>query len=141
MRSAAAPYKPPEAVVPKLAWILTAIAVSALTLLTARQFLLYLPADHFCADGRRDVLPAKRWAKRIAGVALIVLGILLALPGIPGQGLLLVLIGLMLLDAPLLRRLELRLLRVPMVHRSVNKLRVNAGKPPLQLPDDTDTPT
>ena len=42
---------------------------------------------------------------------------------------------------PLLRRLELRLLRVPMVHRSVNQLRVNAGKPPLQLPDDVDVPT
>ena len=66
---------------------------------------------------------------------MITLGAVLAIPGVPGQGLLLVLIGLILLDVPILRRLELRLLRVRLVSEAVNRMRINAGQLPLQLPE------
>ena len=38
--------------------------------------------------------------KNMAGVLLVVLGILLSLPGVPGQGILTILLGIMLLDFP-----------------------------------------
>jgi hypothetical protein len=120
----------------KIEWVLGAIAISLGTLLVARQFVVCLPADHFCTEHRRPVPRVRQIAQRVGGVLLIALGAVLALPGVPGQGLLLVLIGLMLLDLPPLRRLELRLLRLPLVNHAVNGLRGKAGKPPLQLPDD-----
>ncbi len=122
----------------KVLWILSALAISVLTLLLARQFLLTLPADHFAGGDKRKVSNARRLANRIGGVLLIALGIVLALPGVPGQGLLLVLMGLILLDVPPLRRLELRLLRVAAVARAVNGMRTKAGKAPLELPADRD---
>ena len=119
----------------KVAWIFAALAVSALSLVVARQFLVYLPADHFCGTGKRNTALWRRVARWIAGLLLIVLGVVLAIPGVPGQGLLLILIGVVLLDLPVLRGLELRLLRVPVVAKSVNALRKQANRPPLQLPD------
>lgn len=120
-------------------WILASVAISVLTLLLARQFLLALPADHFCRTGKPSVSKARRIADRIVGVLLIGLGIVLAVPGIPGQGLLLVLVGLILLDLPILRRLELRVLRVSAVSKAVNRMRTKAGKAPLDLPIDSST--
>lgn len=120
----------------KLGWIVFAIAISAVTLVIARQFVVHLPADHFSGDHRRQVPRARLLAQRIGGVLLVALGAVLALPGVPGQGLLMVLIGLILLDVPPLRRLELRLLRLPLVNQAVNGMRVRAGQPALQLPED-----
>ena len=134
MQTAAAAFKPCEAIVHKLAWILAAIAVSALTLVLARQLLLALPADHFCHTGERTASPARLWLVRLGGVGLILLGAVMAIPGVPGQGLLLILLGLVALDVPILRRLELRLLRVPAVSKAVNRLRISGGKPPLAFP-------
>ena len=119
----------------KFGWFLGALAISVLTLVIARQFLVYLPADHFCAHGRASVSRLRRTAQRFLGAFLITLGAVLAIPGVPGQGLLLVLIGLILLDVPILRRLELRLLRVRLVSEAVNRMRINAGQLPLQLPE------
>ena len=39
-------------------------------------------------------------AKNVAGAVLILLGLVMALPGIPGQGLLTMIIGVTLLDFP-----------------------------------------
>ncbi len=122
----------------KVLWIFLALLVSALSLLVARQFLVYLPADHFCQTRDRTVSRSRHVLQRLAGVLLILLGAVLAIPGVPGQGLLLVLIGLMLLDIPVLRRVELRILRVPVVLRAVNRLREHAQQPPLELPQASD---
>ncbi len=132
----AAPFKPHGAALRKIGWILSAIALSVLTLVIARQFLVYLPADHFSTHAKRNMSGARRWAQRIGGVLLVALGVVLALPGVPGQGLLMILIGLILVDVPVLRRLELRLLRVAAVSKAVNAMRVKAGQPPLELPAD-----
>jgi hypothetical protein len=61
------------------------------------------------------------------------LGLLLSLPGIPGQGLLTVLIGLMLVDFPGKLRLERWLIGLPRVLQTVNRLRQRYGRPPLIL--------
>lgn len=71
--------------------------------------------------------------KNIAGVILVVLGVLLSLPGVPGQGVLTILLGVMLLDFPGRRRFERWIVSSPKVLKAVNKLRKRFDKPPLKL--------
>jgi hypothetical protein len=65
-----------------------------------------------------------------------VLGLLMSIPGIPGQGLLTVLIGLMLLDFPGRRRLEKALARRRSILAAMNRIRARFGHPPLLPPQD-----
>ena len=103
--------------------------------------LVKLPADHFSksrktkfwAGPRPAIHAAKVIGKNIAGVLLVALGIVLSLPGVPGQGLLTVLLGIMLLDFPGRHRLEQKLLSKPSIVNTINSLRGRFGKPPLQL--------
>lgn len=71
--------------------------------------------------------------KNIAGVLLVVLGVLLSLPGVPGQGVLTILLGVMLLDFPGRQRFERWIVSSPKVFKAVNKLRQRFDKPPLTL--------
>jgi hypothetical protein len=79
-------------------------------------------------------------ALRVAGLVLKnVLGLLLLAAGIamlvlPGQGLLTMVMGIMLMDFPGKRAFEMRLIRIPALLRAVNGLRAKAHRPPLQLP-------
>jgi hypothetical protein len=103
--------------------------------------LVKLPADHFSKSrktkfwsGPRPWLhAAKVIGKNIGGILLVALGIVLSLPGVPGQGLLTVLLGIMLLDFPGRHRLEQKLLSKPSIVNSINKLRGRFGKKPLEL--------
>ena len=103
--------------------------------------LVKLPADHFSknrktkfwAGPRPAIHAAKVIGKNIGGVLLVALGIVLSLPGVPGQGLLTVLLGIMLLDFPGRHRLEQKLLSKPSIVNSINRLRERFDKPPLQL--------
>jgi hypothetical protein len=54
-------------------------------------------------------------------------------PGVPGQGVLTILLGIMLLDFPGKRALETRIVGRPRVNGAVNALRARFGKPPLIL--------
>ena len=103
--------------------------------------LVKLPADHFSKrrqtkfwSGPRPWLHAAMViGKNIAGVLLVALGIVLSLPGVPGQGLLTVLLGIMLLDFPGRHHLEQKLLSRPSIVNAINKLRGRFEKPPLEL--------
>lgn len=81
--------------------------------------------------------PILRWIglifKNILGSALVLIGIVLSLPGIPGPGLLTILIGITLLDFPGKRWLERKIIGRPVIFRAVNRLRARYGKPPLDL--------
>src|SRR5947207_61194 len=81
--------------------------------------------------------PLIRWTgligKNLLGVVLVVLGILMSIPGVPGQGILTILLGIMLLDFPGKRTLEYRLVTRPQVLNTINKLRHRFGKPSLVL--------
>jgi hypothetical protein len=129
-------------------FVVTFVATFAASLAIVGVLLVKLPSTYFL-DRHEPALwidqhPAVRWAgiilKNALGIALIALGFLLSLPGIPGQGLLTILLGVMLLDFPGKRRLERRLIGMPRVLDRVNRLRVRFGKPPLVLaeaqPDD-----
>ena len=103
--------------------------------------LVKLPADHFSTKretkfwhGPRPAIhAAKVIGKNIAGILLVALGVVLSLPGVPGQGLLTVLLGIMLLDFPGRHRLEQKLLSKPSIVNKINRLSGRFGKPPLQL--------
>ncbi len=103
--------------------------------------LVKLPADHFSksrktkfwAGPRPWIHAAKVIGKNIGGVLLVAVGIVLSLPGVPGQGLLTVLLGIMLLDFPGRHRLEQKLLSKPSIVNSINKLRGRFGKKALEL--------
>jgi hypothetical protein len=102
--------------------------------------LVKLPKDHFKNDDSKRVRGSnatvrvlKVIGKNVAGWLLIALGIVLSLPGVPGQGLLTVLLGLMLVDFPGKHRLEQKLLSRPAIINSINGLRGRFGKPALEL--------
>jgi len=97
------------------------------------------PADHFKprgvrAEGERPRLHVLAIiGKNVAGVVLVLLGLVMALPGIPGQGILTMIVGITLIDFPGKRALECRLIGRPSVLRSINRLRARFDRPPLEM--------
>lgn len=123
--------------------ILFAFAAFAVTLigsLAVVSFVLVkLPANYFHSSHDREFLVGKhqayRWTgiilKNLLGAVLIVFGVLMSLPGVPGQGVLTILLGLMLVDFPGKRKIESRIVGQHKVQSSINKLRARFDKPPL----------
>jgi hypothetical protein len=100
--------------------------------LPADYFLKERPATEAC-QGRH---PAIRWAfligKNLLGVLLILGGF--AMLVLPGQGILTMLIGVMLLNFPGKRRLEAWILERSAVEKLVNWIRRKRGKEPFKFP-------
>jgi hypothetical protein len=100
-----------------------------------------LPETYFHESHDRTFLPdrhkAVRWSgiviKNLFGAFLLVVGIIMSIPGVPGQGFLTILLGIMFLDFPGKRSLEYRLVSRPSVLGGINKLRGKFDKPPLVL--------
>jgi hypothetical protein len=125
--------------------LLAALAFFVVTTGAVMVLLLKLPVDYFSRPRRQagaDRHPAWTWtlwlAKNLAGVLTVLVGFVLALPGVPGPGLVLILIGVALLDFPGKRNLERKLLGRPHVRRHINSFRARFGKPPLAF--DADPP-
>jgi len=113
----------------------------AVNLAIVSFILVKLPASYFQKSHSRDFWTDRhpvvrligKIGKNALGVALVLLGVVLSLPGIPGQGLITILLGIMLLDFPGKRRLELKIVSRPRIFNAINKLRHRFGKPPLVL--------
>ncbi|MEM7147625.1 MAG: PGPGW domain-containing protein [Verrucomicrobiota bacterium] len=88
-----------------------------------------------------ELHPVLRWTglilKNIAGLILLIAGTVMVF--IPGQGLIVMFIGLMLMNFPGKRKLELGLIRRAPVSRAINWLRAKANRPPLNLPPVPDS--
>jgi len=103
--------------------------------------MIKIPENYFSSHYERDFLPNSRFlvrwgaviAKNLLGVFLVILGIILSLPGVPGQGLLTILLGLIMLDIPGKRPLEARIIKRPTILAAINSLRARFNKPPLVL--------
>lgn len=103
--------------------------------------LVKLPANYFSSHYQQDFLPNSSWVvrwgavilKNILGVMLVILGLLLSLPGVPGQGLLTILLGLIMIDIPGKRPIEARIIKRPTILAAANKLRARYDKEPLML--------
>ena len=116
------------------------LGVPALSLAIGLVVILALPAEYFV----RPSSTAGLWhshkvlrlswlvARNVVGWLLFLVGIVLALPLVPGPGALFMLIGLGLVDFPGKRALQRRLLRERHVLLSVNRIRARFGRPPLQ---------
>ena len=119
----------------KLAVVAVFSVVSlVLSLLLSGRMLIRLPHDYFTS--RRRPPPTSLWGKvgwNLLGGALVILGIALSVPGVPGQGALTVLAGLILMDFPG-NRLLLAVLRRGTVRAVVDRLRARSGRPPLEIP-------
>ncbi len=115
----------------------------AITTAIVVAFLVHMPPDHFVRKEHsirgRLRSPVARVAlaigKNALGVLLVIAGILLSVPGVPGQGLLTILVGLLLLDIPGKRKLERRLVSRPRIRRAIDGIRGRFGRPPLELDD------
>lgn len=125
----------------RVLWVVGLFAASSLLSLAAVvAVLVALPVDYFrdgAAPPEGPRSPLLRWAwkiaKNILGLVLIALGLLLSVPGVPGQGLLTIVIGLILLDYPGKRGFERRIVARPAVLRTINRVRTRFGRPPLEL--------
>lgn len=121
--------------------VLIFILSFAVNLALVSFILVKLPADYFRESYSRNLWKTRSpiirvlgvIAKNLLGLLLVALGVVLSLPGVPGQGVLTILLGIMLLDFPGRRRLELWLVSRPKVFRAVNKLRHRFGRPPMEL--------
>jgi hypothetical protein len=100
-----------------------------------------IPANYFSATHAREFLPNSSWhvrwgaliLKNLAGVLLILIGIVMSLPGVPGPGFVVILLGLVMMDIPGKRPLEARIIQRPAVLNTINSLRARYNKPPLIL--------
>jgi hypothetical protein len=119
------------------------VGLALVSLAIAVAVVVGWPADRFRPQGG-----APLWAsshplvralghagKNLAGVVLLLLGFVMALPGVPGQGILTMIIGLTLVDFPGKVALERRLVSRPFVLRQLNALRRRFHRPPLTLDD------
>ncbi len=123
-----------------LAWWLLAFSVFSFlaTLVTVPVILILLPEDYFCFPQRHRIHWKNRnrflrlillIVKNLLGIIFILLGILMLV--LPGQGLLTMVIGLVLLDFPGKYNVERWAVNRPSVLRAINWIRTKAGKPKL----------
>lgn len=126
-------------------WLIAASAgvfVCGIGIVLALAF--FMPADHFTRPHTgpdhvrqhpmlRIVL---RVTKNVVGIVLLAAGLVMAIPMIPGPGVLFILLGLSLTDIPGKRALARYIVSRPLVLRPINALRTKWNQPPLQLPRD-----
>ncbi len=125
----------------KLLLVASASAASFFLSLGMVAFVIVrLPPDYFQHEKRQPFLEPSHplhWpfliGKNLLGVILVLLGIVLAVPGIPGQGLLTILLGLLCLDFPGKYKVERAILGRRKIARTANRIRARFGKPPFRL--------
>lgn len=121
-------------------------AVSLLTMLVSfiavPMVIRRMPHDYFletseATEAIRQQHPALRLflliLKNVLGLLLVAGGLIMFIT--PGQGILTLLIGILLLNFPGKRRLEIRLIRVKPLKRGIDWIRRRAGRRPLELPE------
>jgi len=119
--------------------ILVFVVTFAINVGIVSFILVKLPHNYFSNSYQTSFLSGRHPAlhaagiigKNILGVLLVSIGILMSIPGVPGQGLLTILMGIMFLDFPGKRRLEQKLLSRRGVLKAINRLRLKFDKPAL----------
>lgn len=121
--------------------IVVTVSVSSfvLTVVGCVVMITNLPSNYFMDsyEERRIINPFVRFfvsvIKNVIGLFLIVVGALMSVPGVPGQGLLTILAGLIISDFPGKKRLARRIIRIRTVYLAANKIRLFFKRPPLEL--------
>ena len=118
--------------------------IALVTTVAGLAIIVRLPAEHFVSKPdpnswwrRHRII---RWTllvlKNLLGLLVLPLGVIMALPMVPGPGLVFVLLGLSLLDFPGKKTLERKLVGRPSVMRFLNDLRASFGRPPFVVERD-----
>jgi hypothetical protein len=124
-------------------WIgILSIATFVGTLIIIPILIIRIPADYFKRRVQKQKLCYKDKHAVICCIGIVfknILGALFVLAGfamlfLPGQGLITILIGIMLLNFPGKVALQLRILQKPNVLRAINWMRNKADRPALELP-------
>ncbi|HBB88987.1 MAG TPA: hypothetical protein DC047_15385 [Blastocatellia bacterium] len=121
--------------------VLLFVITFAISLAVVSFILVKIPPDYFKEDRPNEFWSGRHPAirllgiigKNILGVLLVALGIVMSIPGVPGQGFLTILLGIMLLDFPGRQKLERRIVSQPQVLKNINKLRHRFRKAELVL--------
>ena len=121
--------------------VLLFLVTFAISLAIVSFIMVKIPPDYFRKDKPRELWSDKppivrfllNFVKNLLGVLLVALGIVMSIPGVPGQGILTILLGVMMLDFPGKRDLEHRFVSQPRVLNAINKLRHRFGKDSLVL--------
>ena len=122
-------------------WLaITSTIISAIIAVIVVLVLMKLPEDHFIAEGQPE--PAGHPRAHLAGVllknllggAILVIGAIMAIPFVPGPGLLLIVVGLSLTNLPGKRRFQLWILRTTLAINAINWLRSLGGRPRFRMP-------
>ncbi len=124
--------------------VLFSVVTFVLSIAVVTVVLVKLPANYFHSSHAREFLVSRHpvlralgiFVKNLLGLVLVGFGVVMSLPGVPGQGVLTILLGIMLLDFPGKRALEIRIVGRPRVRAAVDALRARFDKPPLML-DET----
>lgn len=129
---------------PLLAWITgISIVTSVISLLSLPWLVSRIPEDYFLSAQRhpspwKQSQPVLRMAvligKNLLGAVLLTGGLVMIF--VPGQGLLTIAMGILLLDYPGKFKLERRVVRIPRVIGSLNWLRGKIGARPLLVDDE-----
>mgnify|MGYP000306532054 FL=1 len=124
-----------------LVWAgIVSLMVFILSLLAMPWLVAQIPEDYFLPKKRqptqwKQLHPIIRllalMGKNLIGYGLIVAGVLMLF--LPGQGVLTLVMGLLLVDYPGKFRLERKLVKTPAIFNSLNWLRRKAKKPPLVM--------
>jgi hypothetical protein len=129
-----------------VAWLMMGLSVTTLlaTFVLVPWIIVRIPQDYF-ARQRATQMPWEKLhpglriavlaIKNILGVLLVLAGIVLAMPLVPGPGVFTILVGLGLLDLPGKRSLERWIVKQPTVFAAANKLRFKYGRTPLDKPE------
>lgn len=116
------------------------VLVLVITPLLAIWFVLKLPSDYlithtfsyrFLADSHPVIRMILKTLGNVLGGFFIIAGILMLV--FPGQGVLSIVVGLILMDFPRKHFLLSKLLRLKMVVLTINKLRAWAGVPLMEV--------
>ena len=124
-----------------LVWAgIVSFVVFILSLLSLPWLVAQIPEDYFLPKKRqptqwKQLHPIIRLlaliGKNLIGYGLIVAGLLMLF--LPGQGILTLVMGLLLVDYPGKFRLERKLVKTPAILNSLNWLRRKAKRPPLVM--------
>lgn len=106
------------------------IAVFVGSLIAIPVALIRLPEDYLVKEPEKSKSLPLKIAKNALGVALLAVGIAMLI--LPGQGVLMVIAGLTLVDFPGRHKLVRKLMTKDKVQRVITAIRRRGGKPPLR---------
>ena len=118
---------------------ISSIFIFIISIIGISWFVAQIPEDYFLSAKRKPAKLIERktilrllilFGKNIVGLSLIFGGLLMIV--LPGQGLLTIITGLLLINYPGKFRLEQKIVGIPSVFKSLNWIRIKANKPPLK---------